>query len=563
MSRMPLMLALILSLAVAGVTARQSDPETPADPEIPSLSTSRVSVRSGGAEANGASEHPAISADGNLVALASRATNLVDGDTNGKQDIFVHDRSSGQTSRVSIRTGGLQANGDSFEPAISANGRYVAFRSQANNLVDGDSNNASDIFLHDRQTGSTIRISVNSSGAQANGPNFDPDLSGDGRYVTFWSNANNLASGDFNSKSDVFVRDWIGGATWRVSLANNGQEGNDDSFRPAISDDGRYVAFESYASNFVANDLAGYRDVFLHDWIGRTTVRASRGLSGAEAQGDSYNPAISGDGGIIAFTSLASNIVGGDTNLAADVFVYARIGGALQRVSVRTDGGQANGLSDQAAVSQSGRFVVFRSDANNLVSGDTNNISDVFVRDRQDNATSRASVTNLGAQGNSSSDNPAVNGDGLLVAFRSLANNLVTGDNNGTWDIFVRDRTIPPPPPAKLTAIHTAGALTSSFAFNAAHFPPNQQGTVRVNGQAMGFVQTDFNGNVVFDICTVQTSELGYYAVSLTVSTAADEAGFQLTAGGTVWPPSGQTSFCVLGNSALTEQMRLPLVGRN
>jgi Tol biopolymer transport system component len=200
------------------------------------------------------------------VAFISYASNLVSGDTNGFWDIFVHDRQTGQTTRVSVASNGTESNNDSLYPSISADGRYVAFDSRASNLVNGDTNaNGSDIFVHDRQTMQTNRVSVASDGTEGNGDSVVPSLSADGRYIAFTSQANNLGNGDNNDVWDIFIHDWQTGQTSRVSIASNGAEGNASSHESSISGDGRYVAFESYADNLVSSDTDGFWDIFVYD----------------------------------------------------------------------------------------------------------------------------------------------------------------------------------------------------------------------------------------------------------------------------------------------------------
>jgi len=229
----------------------------------------RVSVDSNGAQANGGSYRDRISADGRYVAFVSDATNLIPDDTNNAEDVFVKDRQTGATTRVSVASQtGAQANNGSGTPAISGDGRFVAFYSDASNLVSGDTNGIGDIFVHDRQTGVTTRVSVDSSGNEANGQNSDYYLaiSGDGRYVAFPSDATNLVSGDTNNVTDIFVHDCQTGQTRRVSVASDGTEANGRSyFGMDISDDGRYVVFSSFATNLVAGDTNGTRDIFVHD----------------------------------------------------------------------------------------------------------------------------------------------------------------------------------------------------------------------------------------------------------------------------------------------------------
>ncbi|TMM11186.1 MAG: hypothetical protein E6G00_05495, partial [Actinobacteria bacterium] len=224
--------------------------------------TKRVSVNSHGAQANGESFAAPISADGRFVAFLSSASNLVGGDTNGARDVFVRDRKAGKTRRVSVDSHGAQGKGASFVPSISANGRFVAFSSVANNLVGGDTNTVSDVFVRDRKTGKTRRVSVDSHGAQGNGDSFIPSISADGRFVAFYSDAANLVAGDGNAAGDGFVRDRKAGRTKRVSVASHGTQGNDTSFPPSISADGRFVAFTSLANNLVAGDTNGASDIF-------------------------------------------------------------------------------------------------------------------------------------------------------------------------------------------------------------------------------------------------------------------------------------------------------------
>src|SRR5207249_4731469 len=214
--------------------------------------TERVSVASGGTEGNGASLSSALSADGRFVAFVSAATDLVAADTNGVSDVFVHDRQTGATERVSVASGGAQGNGSSgligfaFPPALSADGRFIAFVSLATSLVAGDTNGATDVFVRDRQTGMTARVSVASDGTQANNVSSYPALSADGRFLAFQSHATNLVVGDTNGKTDVFVHDRQTGTTERVSVASGGGTqgtGNSGGFFafPALSADGRLV----------------------------------------------------------------------------------------------------------------------------------------------------------------------------------------------------------------------------------------------------------------------------------------------------------------------------------
>ena len=404
--------------------------------------TSRVSVATSGAQASlgaGVSGFEAMSADGRYVVLVSSSSNLVPADTNGYADVFVRDRLTGTTERVSVDSGGVEGNSVSTLPAISADGRYVAFFSEATNLVPGDTNAAGDVFVRDRETGTTERVSLDSDGIQGNAPSLHPSISSDGRYVAFGSEASNLVAGDTNLSMDVFVRDRLTGTTERVSVSTAGAEGFDASAAPSISADGRFVVFGSVAPNLVAGDSNGFGDILVRDRQSGTTERASVDSSGVQADGASLFPSISDDGRYVAFGSDAANLVAGDTNGTSDVFVRDLVDGNTERASVDSIGSQANGPSYWGAISDDGRYVAFFSYATNLAAADTNGDSDVFVRDRQVGKTVHVSLSSGGIQGNGGSDYGSVSGAGRYVLFNSEAANLVPGDTNGLGDAFVRD----------------------------------------------------------------------------------------------------------------------------
>jgi Tol biopolymer transport system component len=219
---------------------------------------------------------------------------------------------------------GAQGNGFSGGVSISADGRYVAFSSDSSTLVAGDTNGTFDVFVHDRQTGTTTRVSVGPGGRQAERGGGSAAISADGRYVAYYSSDPGLVSGDTNGQEDVFVRDQRTGAVERVSKSSRGVQSNGFSYNPAISADGRYVAFGSDASNLVPGDTNGAHDIFVHDRRTKATTRVSVGPGGRQANGQSLSPVISADGGVVAFTSQATNLVPGDTNGEGDVFVHLR-----------------------------------------------------------------------------------------------------------------------------------------------------------------------------------------------------------------------------------------------
>jgi Tol biopolymer transport system component len=401
--------------------------------------TTRVSIASSGIEANNVSKNPSISKDGRYVAFSSDASNLVAGDANGEPDIFVHNRNAGDTTRVNVTSSGIEANNDSSASSISADGRYVAFESDANNLVAGDANGTSDIFVHDRSTGDTTRVSVASSGIEANDYSYHPSISADGRCVAFSSSASNLVTGDTNGRPDIFIHDRKTGKTTRVSVTSSGIETKSDSYDPSISADGRCVAFESTASNLVTGDTNGSTDIFIHDRNTGETARVSVASSGIEANHHNADPSISADGRYVAFSSSASNLVAGDTNGRTDIFIHDRNTGETTRVSVASSGIEANDNSFDPSISADGRYLAFVSYAGNLVAGDANGESDIFVHDRNTGETARVSVASSGIEANDYSSDPSISADGRYLAFQSGASNLVAEDTNEETDIFVND----------------------------------------------------------------------------------------------------------------------------
>lgn len=423
-----------LGLAIlAGVTA----------PTMANDVTKRLSIASNNAQANGDSglNGAAISADGRFVAYDSFATNLIPKDTNGRPDVFVRDRQKQTTERVS--PGEIQYNGQSGGPAISADGRFVAFWSEGSNLA---TNGQRHILVHDRKTSKSELVSVGPAGVEGNLSSDQAAISADGRFVTFTSAASNLVPGDTNGRWDVFVRDRLMRTTTRVSVGPKGAQGNADSNHtglPAISADGRFVAFWSYATNLVRDDTNGVVDVFVHDRKTGVTERGSIGRAGVQPNDASFVSKLSANGRFLAFWSFASNLVPSDTNGARDTFVRDRKTGMVERVSVGPRGRQSDGdsgLFDVVSISADGRFVVFDSDATNLVPGDTNGTTDIFVRDRLLNNTRRVSVGPGGLQANDRSFQGDISTDGCLVIFTSRAANLVRNDTNGATDVFIRAR---------------------------------------------------------------------------------------------------------------------------
>ncbi len=400
--------------------------------------TERASVAWDGSEAALDCLYPAISGDGRFAGFFSRDPGLVPGDTNAASDAFLRDRANATTERVSLADSGAQSNDDSFDMSISGDGRFVTFWSYATNLVPGDVGFHADVFLRDRQLGRTERVSVSGAGIAGNDDSFKGVLTPDGRFVVFLSYASNLVPGDTNHCLDVFVRDRQAGTVERVDLSSSGAEGDDDTFQAAISADGRFVAFSTWATNFARVDA---QDVFLRDRLLGTTELVSRSSGGVHGNGASMVAALSADGRFVAFASAASNLVAGDGNSAWDVFVRDRTLGTTERVSVSTSGVEANADSGpDLAISADGRFVAFSSAAKNLVDGQTLLDPEVYVRDRLLGTTTCVSVATGGAPGSfRSGDGLGLSADGRFVAFASQARNLVAGDTNGVEDVFVHD----------------------------------------------------------------------------------------------------------------------------
>lgn len=396
----------------------------------------RVDVSSSNIDGNDSSGGEALSANGRYVAFTSSANNLVAGDTNGFADVFRHDRVTGATIRVSVGPGGIQADEASTQCSISANGRFVGYRSKATNLVVGDTNNIRDIFVYDCETGITSRVNLAPGGVEANRASQDSALSASGRFVAFRSSANNLVANDTNGGTDIFVHDRVTGVTERVSVDSAGNESTGGGKYPSLSADGRYVTFQSSAANLVPNDTNGTADIFVHDRLTGVTERVSVDSAGVEGDSASTNASISADGRYVAFQSASTNLVAGRVGYF-EVYVHDRVTGLTERVSnsISTPGFGGNFQSESPVISGDGRYVAFYSLANDLVGADTNVDWDVFVYDRQTGSTKRISESATGGQSNGMSVFPSISSDGRYVSFTSMANNLAPL-NYAAWHCY-------------------------------------------------------------------------------------------------------------------------------
>ncbi len=419
-----------------------------------------VSQATGGAAADDASSAPSMSGDGRFVAFASDANNLAGPQLTQTSDIFLRDVDAGTTSLVS--RGETPALGPSFEPAISADGTRVAFASEANNLSDDDGS-FSDVFVRDLRTNATILVSRSDgpSGAGLDGISSDPAISADGRFVAFVSDG--AAPGAVGGVGNVFVRDLTLGTTTLASRAPDGAGGDRNSFAPAISADGREVAFLSGATNLSTEDAA-VEGVFVRDLVAGTTTLASRasGPAGAPASGVSVSPTISADGSRVAFATGSPNLSSEDADAATDVFVrdldFATTILATRATGVAGAGADANAFDP--VIAGDGRSVAFRSGATNLSAEDLDGVVDVFVRDLIGHSTilvSRAAGSS-GAPGSGPSGEPSISSSGRFVAFASEADNLSGADADGWSNVFRRDvagapsGAAPPPSPAAAAA---------------------------------------------------------------------------------------------------------------
>lgn len=435
------------------------DPSAPP----PGTTTEMVSVTSGGLVSPSPAAEPSLSADERYVAFMSAGA-LVSNDTNNVFDIYVRDLWNRTVQRVSVSSAGDQAIAASYAPAISRDGRFVAFTSDAANLVPGDTNGVRDVFVHDRQTGATEIVSVSSAGQQANaGPTtvfystYTPAISADGRFIAFESRATNLIAAGTSATSNIFVRDRQAGTTELVSISTSGDQGQPvcnafgctqaASIWPAISADGRYVAFQSTAPNFTTNDTNGQPDIFVRDRQAGTTARVSLSTTGGQITRGEI-PSMSDDGRYVAFQSDAFF-----PGIQMEVLVRDRQAGTTERVNVATTGAIAGANSLNAGISPDGRYVAFHSLADNLVPNDTNGGLDLFLRDRTARTTERANVTGAGDQsaglgGGIYLGRPALGRNGS-VAFTSFLPVLVPFDSNGALDVYARLK----PPPLLPTAV--------------------------------------------------------------------------------------------------------------
>jgi PKD repeat protein/Tol biopolymer transport system component len=401
---------------------------------------SRSSIDTNEQEADGNSINASISQDGRYVVFDSIAANLVTNDNNSTWDIYLRDRLNQVTIRLTTSSSGGDSDGASIDPVISDDGTTIVFSSSATNLVEDDANHVADIFRFDVLNNDLLRITASQENNEGNNDSDAPDISADGRYIVYESNATNLTlDEDNNGVTDVFIYDSQTGETERVSVNSEDEEGNGISRNPSVSDDGRFIVFDSQSNNLVDSDNNNVSDIFLRDRLLGETYRVNINDESIEANGSSSIPVISGIGTVIAYSSVASNLVENDNNSVRDIFVRDLISGTTSRVSVSNSGAEGDSTTfSSLGMDASGRYIVFYSEASNLVDSDANLAWDVFIHDRELRQTSLASIDANGQQGNASSFVPAISAGGHYVVFGSGADNLVSEDNNESWDTFTR-----------------------------------------------------------------------------------------------------------------------------
>jgi uncharacterized repeat protein (TIGR01451 family) len=446
--------------------------------------TQRVDVSSKGVQSDRPTQgiyQRFVSVDGRYVVFSSDSTTLVPGDTNSVRDVFLYDVLTGKIERVNVDSSGNPPTtapncsnyySGSLDPTISADGRYVAFSSSATTLVANDTNCMPDVFVRDRKLGKTYLISVAASGGGTNDWSGVASLSADGRYVAYWSQANNIFANDTNTFQDAFVYDRQTGKTKLVSVSSAGAQGNNHSGTPTISADGRYVAFGSLASNLISFDINNVGDIFLRDLkTGKTTLVSANPSSftgnnlsyrgNDSGEWVNFRPDISADGRYVAFSSYASDLVGGDTNNQREVFVRDTKTNKTSRAAFDSYGQQATSDSTRPAISPDGRMICFVSNASNLDPWNYNGNYQVFSRDLLAGITTLVSQSTDGDLGNQQSWwASSISADGRYIAFESSANNLVpwdTNDNNSP-DIFLRDRLLDPIHQADVSLSQSASA---------------------------------------------------------------------------------------------------------
>lgn len=417
-----------------------------------------VSVDSNGNQGNNSSfgnpTNSVVSSNGRYVVFVSQANNLVTGDTNGVGDIFLRDRTSNTTTRVSVSSSGDQADGGSSNPSISSDGRYIVFLSFANNLVPGVADGLWHVYIHDMQTGNTSIVDASSSGTASNTGSAFPSISSNGRFVVFDSSASNLVLGIGNGHLQVFMKDMVTGAIRDLSVSSNGIAGNNESEAPTISCDGNSVAFDSNATNLTSNN-SGKGDIYIDDVNGGGNQITDITPTGDQGSG---GPKISCDGSKVAYTTYADNLApnlppysSGVLNL--NVLEYNRSSGINSVVSSNSNGVPAVGQNSAIpSLSNDGRYVAFNSYATTALDStrsyfNAGNSLNTFIKDMVTGTTQVISINLAGQGAGGTLNSPSISSDGTFVEFDSQAedssthpqNGVVANDTNGHPDVFIAE----------------------------------------------------------------------------------------------------------------------------
>jgi Tol biopolymer transport system component len=411
--------------------------------------TTLTSVAADGTQSDRDCDVHAVSSDGRYVLFSSASTLLVPGTTTTFRHVFLKDRTTGGVELLSVDDQGVEANADCKNPRMSDDGTYVVFESAATNLVASDTNNKVDCFLRDRTSGHTEMVSVATSGVQGDADSTLPIVSGDGRYVFFTTGASNFSSVDDNNQADVYLRDRVAGTTTLVSVAVDGTAPNGYSVSDDLTPDGRYAVFECNAHDVVPNDpLTTHLKVLVADLASSTIEVASIASDGSWIQADCTGARIVSDGHLVTFETADLYVVPNDTNNATDVFVRDRTAGTTERVSLGPNGEEAQGFCSHGSMSDDGRFVVFETSAENWDPTDRNVAGDVYLRDLELGSTRRLSLSTDGQGSKWGCWNQALSRDGHVVVFEAGGDELDPNDHNGHTDVYVHERA--PTPAASL-----------------------------------------------------------------------------------------------------------------
>ncbi|MBI5434255.1 MAG: hypothetical protein HZA52_15585 [Planctomycetes bacterium] len=425
--------ALTLSLAPTHVANAQS------------CGVTLQSIGLSGEGAAGPSDFPVVSGDGTVVCFSSGATDLIVGDATPptEPDVYAWDLGSTTPELVSVSTAGVQASRSASAHWTSWNGDLVLIASEATNLVPGDTNGKADWFVRDRAAGTTTRVNLSETGLELNADTYAGKMTSDGRYFVFTTPATNVVAGDLNPKQDVFLRDLVTGVVAIVNIDTLGAQGTDSCGPGLVTEDGRLVVFDTLGNLAPCDTNLALPDVYVRDRVLGTTTCLSLDTSGV-ASGGSLND-ISGDGRFVVWQTSAKNVVPGPWNVQVHVYLTDRLLGTTERVSVATTGIQANDDSSRGRVSLDGRFVTFESSASNLFPGIGIGWR-VYLRDRVAKTTTLICQNDLGVSADGPSFRPAISDDGTVIAFQSDGKNLSAIPLHGLPNVFVRS--CPPLGPA-------------------------------------------------------------------------------------------------------------------